>query len=309
MRVSCGGIRSNYNGSSATQGGAVANGRLLVAQGGHGVDAGGAARWGVACQDRGGGQRQDRHRQRQRVVGFHAEQVRGDEARKAVGHCQPDAETYRGQGDDFAQYHPNDAATFRAESHTDSDLAGAARDGVCHAAVEADAGDEQREDGEAAAKPGKGELLADGLIDYARLRADVGNGNGGAGLAHDLPDGADERQRVVGGAQFEYHLSQTVDILGVRHVGHRRRVIFFDGVVHAGLGYTDDFDIRGAGRAANSDVAPDWILTREVLLCKLLVDHGDAWRFQIALLDIAAQQNRDLHGGEEGVVDVYLAGR
>src|ERR1017187_5218772 len=305
--------------SSAPQGGAVANGQLLVAQGCHGVDAGGAARWGVACQDRGGGQHQERHRQCQRVVGFHAEQERGDEARKAVGDRQPDAETYRGQGDDFAHYHPHDAAAFRAESHADSDFAGAARDGVCHAAVEADAGDEQREDGEAAAKSGKGALLADGLIDYARLRADVGNGNGGAGpgddlaggagLAHDLPDGADERQRVVGGAQFEYHLSQTVDILGVRHVGHRRRVIFFDGVVHAGLGYTDDFDIRGAGRAANSDVAPDWILTREVLLCKFLVDHGDAWRFQIALLDIAAQQNRDLHGGEEGVVDVYLAGR
>src|ERR1017187_4408481 len=297
MRVSRGGIVSNYTLKRAPGWGggkwSVTRRAGLPSGRSSDLDAGGAARWGVACQDRGGGQHQERHRQCQRVVGFHAEQERGDEARKAVGDRQPDAETYRGQGDDFAHYHPHDAAAFRAESHADSDFAGAARDGVCHAA----------------AKPGKGALLADGLIDYARLRADVGNGNGGAGLAHDLPDGADERQRVVGGAQFEYHLSQTVDILGVRHVGHRRRVIFFDGVVHAGLGYTDDFDIRGAGRAANSDVAPDWILTREVLLCKLLVDHGDAWRFQIALLDIAAQQNRDLHGGEEGVVDVYLAGR
>ena len=66
------------------------------------------------------------------------------------------------------------------------DLAGAARHGIGHGGVEADAGNRQGEDRKGAAQPRKDDLLVDRLIDVGGLGPQVRDRHATVGLVHDL---------------------------------------------------------------------------------------------------------------------------
>ena len=98
---------------------------------------------------------------------------------------------------------------------------GPARHRIGHRAVQADAGDHQRQDRKRTAQPGKHDLLVDGLIDVGGLRLEVGDRHARVGLVHDLADRADVAQRVAVGAQRVRSSAALRAELCVRHVHNR----------------------------------------------------------------------------------------
>ena len=109
---------------------------------------------------------------RQRIVGFHAEEKRFDEARGEARGAIAETQPGGGERQHFAQHHPDDARPLRAKRHADADLARAPRHRVCHGAIQPHAGDQQRQRREAAAEIGEGAFLRNGLFDALRLGGD-----------------------------------------------------------------------------------------------------------------------------------------
>ncbi len=65
---------------------------------------------------------------------------------------------------------------MRAERHAQSDLVGAARDGVGHDAVDPDGGEDEGEEAEGSGEGGEDALLRERGVDLFGLRADVFEG-------------------------------------------------------------------------------------------------------------------------------------
>ena len=81
-----------------------------------------------------------------------------------------------------AQHHADHAAAIGAERHAQADLAPAARHGIRRDAVEADRGEDQRNDAEQAGEAGDGALLVEGPRHLFLERADVDHGQVGIRL-------------------------------------------------------------------------------------------------------------------------------
>ena len=145
-------------------------------------------------------------------------------------------------------------------------------------------------------------FLVDGLVDLPRLRIDVRDWYAWLGVMDNLADGIDECQRIAGGTQLEGHTLQALRILTIGNVDHRRNVAL-ERAVSRGLGDTDNLDI-GRFALTEAEAAADRILICEILLGEDLVDYRHSGQScRIAFPNFAAQQNRNLHGLEEGRAD------
>ncbi len=144
-----------------------------MAEGLHGIDAGGAARRTVGCcdgdrqEDQGGGDEGGG------VGGLKTVEHGADEASQGDGCDEAGCDSEDREAGAFAEDHEQDLAGACAEGHADADLAGAAGDVVGHDAVDADAGEDESEDAEPSGEGGEEALLRDAGFDLFGLGADV----------------------------------------------------------------------------------------------------------------------------------------
>ena len=116
---------------------------------------------------------------------------------------------------------------------------------------------------------------------------------------HDLPHGRNVVHRIAISPQRIRHVLQRCRRrLGVRHIQHRRRREL-DGAIVRGRRDADDFDFHRHA-AADRQPASNRIPVRKVGAREQIADHArsDGGR-AIALVDLAARQQRNLHRREE----------
>ncbi len=174
-----------------------------MAKGHHRVYAGRAAGGQPACYQGAGQEYRNRQTQRERVGRLEIVEQGLHHAGRLPDRGETDGEAEDGESQHFPQHHPDHKAALRAEGHADPDFTGAAGNRVGHAAIEADARHDQREEAEGGAELREGALLADGGIDAAVLCGEVGHGHLRGELMNDLPDGSGDGHGIADGAQFK----------------------------------------------------------------------------------------------------------
>src|SRR5271155_2293581 len=144
-----------------------------MAQGDHGIYRGGAASWDVAgCE--GYGDEQGRNGgEGERIGGADAEQQIGHQAREREGSHKPDRSSDDRELQPFAENLEQNFALLRAQRHADANFVGALSYEVGDYAVDADAGEQERDDGEGSEKNCGKTLGGGGIADDFRhgLRA------------------------------------------------------------------------------------------------------------------------------------------
>jgi hypothetical protein len=100
-----------------------------------------------------------------------AEEQAGDCARHGLGGGRAHGDAYEHQHKGVAQDHAPDGGALGAQSHADSDFIGAAGNVVGHQAIDADAGQNERENAETGGERCEEALMREGIGDLFGLRA------------------------------------------------------------------------------------------------------------------------------------------
>src|SRR6266403_59851 len=116
---------------------------LLGAKGFDGIDGGGAARWQVAGQERGGDQASGYGDVGKWVGGIDVEKQGGHEPHDDDGDDEPADDADAGQEQAVADKHSGERGLLGTEGHANTDFAAALRDGIGDHAVDADDAEEQ----------------------------------------------------------------------------------------------------------------------------------------------------------------------
>src|SRR5579875_1992353 len=176
----------------------------------------------------------DRCEEDDRVPLLDVIELRGDEARASDGCGDADGEADEDLGEGPAEDEADDFGSVGAEGHADADFAGAAGDDVGGDSVEADGGEDEREDAEESGHLGDdallieavGDLLVHGVdVEDGEVRVDLGDGAADLWLeareaAADLEDDVfDEMGAVV---DFLHKRGVVVDMLSEGHEEERR---------------------------------------------------------------------------------------
>src|SRR5580704_16001876 len=147
----------------------------LVAEGDHGVYAGGAARWHPRCQKR---QNAEKHRnqgisQRVERAGFEEEAAHEPRSCDGSGYAQSGAGDSKPET--LTEDQLGDLNTVGAERKAEADLAGSPAYGVGDEAVDADGADHDGQHSECGEKHGERARRGGGRDDDALQRADLGD--------------------------------------------------------------------------------------------------------------------------------------
>src|SRR5262245_61891877 len=109
---------------------ALGNSGLFVAQCDHRIDAGCAARRDVACDQRHNHKRKRDACKYERILRAYMKQHPGEHPRKRKCSCKTDEDSDQNQPKALPYYQLQDIARLRSESHPDTELIAALRNGI-----------------------------------------------------------------------------------------------------------------------------------------------------------------------------------
>src|SRR5215470_17930349 len=177
-------------------------GKLLVTQGYHRIDAHRPSR-GQPASKKANDDKQQRHaKEREWISGLDAIEQAAKKTRQQKGHDQTEHQPDRSQGETAGKNHAEDTLRASAKSHTYTDFVGALAYGIGHDAINTEGREQESEDREAAEQRGI-EPLGSDLARQKRLHCfDVEKRKIGVKLLHHGTHCGDQRQRVIACAKY-----------------------------------------------------------------------------------------------------------
>ena len=274
--------------------------RLLRAQGGHGLDAGGAAAGQEGGGDGGAGEDQKDGEGGRWVGGGGSVEQSGYGAAQAETGDPTEGEAEGDGCDGLLEGRPIDAAAGGSEGHANADLGGAGVHGVAEGGVDAEEGEQEGGASEGGEEGGLDALGGEGVGELGVEGADGGDGDAGVDAPDGVAHGGGEEGGVLSAAYEEKGVVGRV--VPIREIDHGDGG-GAEGVV-AGVG--DDAD-DGVGGVVAGELAADGVLVWPDRAGGCLGDDGGL-QGAVAGVEVATGEQVLLEGGEVSGADPAVVG-